>query len=321
MTDNRFQKFCIVGVGGHARTKLIPAIEANGQTVVAVVSRQPAKNFPNGAVFSRLEEAVEKLPRDTTFFVATPPALHFEQARLVLQSGFDLFLEKPAFVTRRQAEEVVALCERQPVVLVEAFMHRYTRLFAELLEIWASSRQRVRRIEIKFLIDKMPPGTFRQESQIASSALYDIGCYPVSLLADIGLGDANLIVSKVHFAGNPDKMRIRIAGTAGDTGIEIDIGVGEAYANSVCLHLSDGEAICFAPFFYGRKADRSIAAVSAGKSETRTLPDENAFATMLARPRGAWRRDQAERSRQMVEVAGRLEDLARQVSAAPARAS
>ena len=150
-----------------------------------------------------------------------------------MQNGFDLLLEKPAFVTRGQAEEIVSLCGAQSAVLVEAFMHRYTRLYSELLELWASCRARVRRIEIRFLIDKMPPGTFRSEPQIASSTLYDIGCYPVSLLADIGLGDADLAVSAVQFAGNPDKTRIRIAGLAGDIAIDFDIGVSPIAAYHV----------------------------------------------------------------------------------------
>jgi predicted dehydrogenase len=321
MANDRFRKFCIVGVGGHARTKLIPAIEANGQSVTAVVSSQPAKNFANAAVFVRLEDAIEQLPRDAAFFIATPPALHFAQAKLVLQNGFDLFLEKPAFETREQAEQTVSLCEERPVVLVEGFMHRYTRLYSELLAVWASSRERVRRIEIRFLIDKMPAGTFRSEPQIVSSALYDIGCYPLSLLADIGLGQASLAVAELQFAGNPDKTRIRVTGSAGEIAIDFDIGVAEAYANSVCLHLSDGETICFSPFFYGRKAERSITTCSGGKSAIRTLSDENAFEVMLARPRSAWLRDQAERSSQMIEVAGRLEGLARQVAAIPVAAS
>jgi predicted dehydrogenase len=317
MTNDQFRKFCMVGVGGHARTKLIPAIQSNGQQVIAVVSRQPAKNFPDATVFLRLEDAVEKLPRDTTFFIATPPALHFEQAWLVLQKGFDLFLEKPAFVARREAEEIASLCDGQPVVLVEGFMHRYTRLYSELLKAWASSRDRVRRIEISFLIDKVPAGTFRSETQIASSGIFDIGCYPVSLLADLGLGQAKLEVSELHFAANPEKTRIRITGSAGEIGIGIDVGVGDAYVNSVCLHLSDRETISFAPLFYGRRAERSISVASGEDIRTETFLDENAFEVMLARPRDVWLRDQTERCLQMIEVAGWLERLSKNVSAAP----
>src|ERR1700722_3307610 len=321
MNNDRFTKFCIVGVGGHARTKLMPAIAANGQSVVAVVSSQPAKKFAETTVFVRLEDAVEKLPRETAFFIATPPALHFAQAKLVLQGGFDLFLEKPAFASREDAERIVALGNEPPVVLVEGFMHRYTQLYSELLAVWAASRERVRRIEIRFLIDKMPAGTFRQETNVVSSALYDIGCYPLSLLADIGLGQADLSGSGLQFAGNPDKTRIRITGSASQIAVDFDIGVAEAYANSVCLHMSDGETISFSPFFYGRKAERTITTSMRGKSAIRTLSDENAFEVMLARPRSAWLGDQAERSHQMIEVAGRLEGLAGELSAAVLAAS
>ena len=320
MMNDQFRNFCVVGVGGHARTKLIPAIEANGQRIIAIVSSQPAQNFPDMMVFPRLEQAVEKLPRDTAFFIASPPALHFAQAKLVLQGGFDLFLEKPAFVTRRDAAEAISLGAGTSVVLVEAFMHRYTRLYSELLKIWNSCRGRVRRIEIHFLIPNMPAGTFRSQGDISSSVLFDIGCYPISLLDDIGLRGASLGVSEVQFAGNPDKMRIGIAGSAGDIAIAIDVGVGEAYANSVCLHLGDGETVCFAPFFYGRKADRSISTSIGEVTTIRTLSDENAFETMLARPRDVWLRDQGERSRQMIEVAGQLEDLAGDVLAVAGRA-
>ena len=64
---------------------------AGGQIVAAVVSGKPAKDFPDAAVFPRLEDAVEKLPHDTTFFIATPPALHFDQAKLVLQRASTCF--------------------------------------------------------------------------------------------------------------------------------------------------------------------------------------------------------------------------------------
>jgi predicted dehydrogenase len=316
MTD-QFRNFCIVGIGGHARTKLIPAIETNGQAVTAVVSSQSARGFAGTAVFSRLEEAIEKLPRDTAFFIATPPALHFEQTRLVLQGGFDVFVEKPAFVGERDAQEIVALCEARSLVLVEGFMHRYTRLYAELLDVLAALHERVRRIEIEFLIPEMPAGTFRSERAMACSTLFDIGCYPVSLLDDLGLGDARLAVSGVQFADNPDKTRIRVTGSAGKIAIGFDIGVGAAYTNAVVLHLGDGEIVSFAPFFYGRKADRAITTSSAGKSGTRTFHDENSFEAMLARPRAAWLADQAARSCQMVAVAGRLEQLANALRAAP----
>ena len=35
--SGRWERFCVVGVGSHARNRLIPAIRANGQILVGVV--------------------------------------------------------------------------------------------------------------------------------------------------------------------------------------------------------------------------------------------------------------------------------------------
>ncbi len=306
-----FERFCVVGIGGHARTKLIPALQANGQRVAAVVTSRPSNDLPGVQSFRRLEEAVDGLPPDVAFLVATPPALHFPQARLILGRGFDLFLEKPAFVVRREAEEAASLCEAKSAVLVEGLMHRYTELYSKLREFWSKSRASMRRIEIRFLIDEMPAGTFRSERQLASSALFDFGCYPLSLLQDIGLGEAALRIEEAAFADDPDRTRLHIVGAAGDIAIDIHIGVGDSYVNSVCCATMDGETMCFAPFFYGRPAERTISVHANGTVQTKKFHDGNAFEAMLSRPRDDWRADQARRNRDMVEVTGRLEALAR----------
>src|SRR6516162_9613300 len=126
LEGDRFSRFCVIGLGNHARTKLIPALTANKQQVVGVVTSQSYTGAPN---FRCLEEALSILPSDTVFVISTPPAMHFEQALLVTKAGFDLILEKPAFVTRRDALEIVAESTRGGTVLAEGFMHRYTELY------------------------------------------------------------------------------------------------------------------------------------------------------------------------------------------------
>ena len=98
MSDGRWTKFCVVGVGGHARNRVMPAIAANGQALVGVVSRRP--DADEGAPrFPTVTEAVAALPADTAFYIASPPTVHFEQAMAALEAGRDVIVEKPAFVT------------------------------------------------------------------------------------------------------------------------------------------------------------------------------------------------------------------------------
>ena len=309
------QHFCVVGLGAHARTKLIPALEANGQQVVAVVSGQPPDALNGKRVFPRLEIALELLADDTAFLIATPPHAHFRQIKAVVEAGRDVVVEKPAFVTRRDAEEISRLCEPCTTVVAEAFMHRHTALYARLLTFWAARRERVRRLEMRFLIAEAPVGTFRQDAGIASSSLFDIGCYPVSLLADLGLALAPLQVEDVAFPGIADKERVRLAGVLGDVEVKAEIGVGPGYANSVTIGLDGDESIRLEPFFYGRKGARSITRTSDSAAQTETFDDHNGLETMLGVTREAWLAGQQARLVQMVEVAGKLESLGRQVVA------
>src|SRR4051794_10368864 len=100
--NDLFQRFCIVGLGNHALTKLIPAIIANGQQIAGFVTSRPnSADVPSGPIFRRLDEALSALPSDTVFVIATPPAIHFDHAMLAINAGRDVFVEKPAFVTKR----------------------------------------------------------------------------------------------------------------------------------------------------------------------------------------------------------------------------
>jgi predicted dehydrogenase len=307
----RFERFCIVGLGGHARTKLIPAIAANGQTLAGVVTRQVSA-LPDAPAFHTVGEAVAALPADTTFVIATPPALHSDAAMTALAAGRDVFVEKPAFVTEAQARAATDTAAASGRVLVEAFMHRHSGLYRRLLADWMAQRGAAKRIDIAFLIPAAPAATFRQDTAIESSALYDIGCYALSLIADLGLPLEAIRIENVAFAGDPQREAVALSGTAEGVTVCARVGIGESYANEVSLTLRDG-AIAYAPFFYGRPGEKTVTLRRGGETTQEPLTDGNAFAAMFATPRAHWLATQAERSAGTVAVTAALERLGREL--------
>ena len=191
--------------------------------------------MPPAPIFRDVETALVNLPPQTVFVIATPPALHFAQAMQVIQAGRDVILEKPAFTRRREAVDATAEVARSGSVLVEAFMHRHTNLYRRLLGAW-QTEVAIRSIEADFLIPEMPTtGTFRQNADIASSSLYDMGCYPLSLLSDLGLPLNGLAVAEVGHAGDSGKEAVRLVGRLADVEVDIRIGVGPVYVNRVSI--------------------------------------------------------------------------------------
>jgi len=309
----RFERFCIVGLGGHARTKLIPAIAANGQTLAGVVTRQVSA-LPDAPAFHTVGEAVAALPADTTFVIATPPALHSDAAMTALAAGRDVFVEKPAFVTEAQARAATDTAAASGRVLVEAFMHRHSGLYRRLLAdwIWMAQRGAAKRIDIDFLIPAAPAATFRQDTAIESSALYDIGCYALSLIADLGLPLDAIRIENVAFAGDPQREVVALSGTAEGVTVCVRVGIGESYANEVSLTLDDG-TVAYAPFFYGRPSEKIVTLRRAGETTQAKSTDGNAFEAMFATPRAHWLATQADRSAGTVAVTAALERLGREL--------
>lgn len=303
-----WQRYCVVGIGRHARTKIIPALQANGQQVVGLVSTKSSRLLPYDTVFNSIESALEVLPADTVFIIATPPSVHFEQVCAVLEVGRDVIVEKPAFVTASEAREIATLCQEQGVVIVESLMHRYTSLYRRLMEYWNTHRNRIESINTEFLIPEMPVGTFRQESAITSSCLYDMGCYVISLLADFKLPLDGLQLKQVSHLGQ-EQEEVNIGGVLDGVDISIRIGMASTYQNFVELRTCDGETTRFWPFFYGRPGERWVSYEFRGAIEKEVLEDGDAFQSMFKLPREHWLADQVERSAQMIEVTTSLEVL------------
>lgn len=308
MNTEPWQRYCVVGIGRHARTKIIPALLASRKEVVGLVSAQSPELLPCGPVFNNIAAALEALPPTTVFIIATPPAIHFEQVRAVLEAGRDVIVEKPAFVTAREAREIVVLCQSQGRIVVESLMHRYTALYRRFIDYWNTHRDRIESINVVFLIPDVPVGTFRQESTIASSCLYDMGSYAISLLADLGFPLEGLQLTHVSNFGQEQEV-INIGGVLNGIAISIRIGMASNYQNVVELTTRDAEIARFWPFFYGRPVERWISREFLGTIEKEVLKEGDAFQSMFMVHRAQWLVGQGERSAQMIEVTASLEAL------------
>jgi predicted dehydrogenase len=311
LANSSFSHFCVVGCGHHARSKLIPAIRANGQYLLGVVSSQPQPDLGATTEFNNLADALSTLPSETVFLLSTPPTLHFEQTMAILHAGRDVIVEKPAFVTTEESERAYELAEANGLVLAEAFMHRHTGLFRRLMAWWDANGMDVRKIETAFLIPKLPTATFRQTADIGCSGLYDIGCYPLSLFADFGLSLDRLVLQRVTAAGDPTRESIEFGGRLNGMDVTASVGIGAVYMNVLSLRTRDGGSWTVSPMFYGRSGRRTLVIASEGRLTREFMDTENAFEEILRVRREEWRSMQPGRRKKAKQVVSALERLGR----------
>lgn len=119
-------RFAIVGTNWITRQFIDAAHESGRFRLSAVYSRSQqqadafAADYACPLTFTSLE-ALAACPDINAVYIASPNALHCEQALLFMAHGKHVICEKPLASTLREAEAMIACAQQHQVVLFEAF--------------------------------------------------------------------------------------------------------------------------------------------------------------------------------------------------------
>ena len=307
MLKNNWKNFCIVGNGHHVADKIIPALINEKKNILGLVTSKKKEFGFDFAIFDNISSSLEKLPFNTVYIIATPPNLHFRQAKEILENKRDVIIEKPIFITLKEAKEIYLSKDPQNIVL-EGFMHKYTRMYLKFMKYWEINKEHIVKLRSEFYIPEIPKGTFRDGTSISSSCLYDMGCYGLSLLNDIGLNLEKLKVKEFEKIESKI-LKIKLTDIIDNIIIEINFGKSNSYANFVEITKSDNEKINFSPFFYGRKAKKSIIHFKNNDIILNKFNDWNAFEKMFSQNLQNLYLNHENRFKKIFVVTKKLEEL------------
>jgi len=130
-------RIAIVGCGKIADQHAMQIQRIKDCEIAAVCDREPlmakqfAERFPVGHHFSDVLELLSQARPDVVH-ITTPPESHFDVAKLCLEKGAHVYVEKPFTVCAEQAQELVELAEKKGLKLTvghnEQFSHAARRM-------------------------------------------------------------------------------------------------------------------------------------------------------------------------------------------------
>ncbi len=121
-------------------------------------------------------------------FITTPPDTHRDMAVAALDAGHHVIVEKPAFLTGEEFDEVEAAAERVGRQVLVAENYFYKPLLRRIAEILASGELgRVRLITINAQKLQLADGWRADPARAGGGALFEGGIHWVSFLASLGL--------------------------------------------------------------------------------------------------------------------------------------
>ena len=147
----------IVGVGKIARDQHLPCIAANPAfALVAGASRHA--QLPGIANFRTLEQMLDGVPELDAIAICTPPQLHFDAAKLALERGKHVLMEKPPCASLTQLGHLKQLAGAAQRTLYQTWHSQHAPAVApagRLLEV-----RRLRRVRVTWKEDvlKWHPG-------------------------------------------------------------------------------------------------------------------------------------------------------------------
>lgn len=145
----------VIGTGFGQKVH-IPGLQAHPRTQVIAIYHRDINKAKAIADLHHIPYACDtitdilKLPEVQAVTIATPPFLHYEMAKAVLQAGKHLLIEKPITLNADEAKELYELAQEKGVIASVDFEFRFVpawQLFAELLSTGYVGNKRLIRID------------------------------------------------------------------------------------------------------------------------------------------------------------------------------
>jgi predicted dehydrogenase len=177
----------ILATGSIAATFTEDLLLLDGHQVTAVGSRrrESAQAFADRYGIAHAHGSYEELAADDTVdvvYVATPHKFHYSAARLCLENGRAVLVEKPMTVTAAEALALSDLAAERRLFCMEAMWTRFNPLIAQVRDLVAAGEiGDVRLVRADFCERfRYDPEHRAWNPDLAGGALLDLGVYPVS---------------------------------------------------------------------------------------------------------------------------------------------
>lgn len=203
-------KFAILAAGGIARkmAEAVTGIEKAGTVRIqkyAVASRDlsRAEEFAKEWGFEKAYGSYEGLAADPEVelvYVASPHSHHYEHAKLCLEHGKHVLVEKAFTVNAAQAEDLMKLAREKQVLLTEAIWTRYMpsrKMIHDLLESGIIGKVSSLTANLGYPLMDVPRLV---QPELAGGALLDLGVYSITMALMLFHEEITDVVSAAVFS-------------------------------------------------------------------------------------------------------------------------
>ncbi|WP_312910471.1 D-xylose 1-dehydrogenase Gfo6 [Natronosalvus caseinilyticus] len=186
-------RIAIVGVGGFARNRALPGIEAGEYCETTALVTSSPESVAAESIAADVDHCIDYdafksgdyADAYDAVYVSTPNARHGEYAIAAAEQGAHVICEKPLETSVERAQAIVDACEDAGVTLMTAYRHQTEPIVRRAREVVANGVVGdIVQIHASFshpLLEETDPDTWRLDPELAGGgALVDLGIYPLN---------------------------------------------------------------------------------------------------------------------------------------------
>lgn len=167
------------------RDHVLPAIADSSNGVISAIAsrdlgkaRALADRFSAPHAFGSYEELLASDAVDGVY-IPLPTSQHLEWAAKAAEAGKHVLVEKPLALKAEDIAPLIAIRDRNKVIVSEAFMVTYHPQWLKVRELIASGAiGKLRHVQGAFSYYNVDPSNMRNQLDLGGGALPDIGVYP-----------------------------------------------------------------------------------------------------------------------------------------------
>lgn len=178
----------VLGTAGIAYGQTIPGmLQAYNCNLYAIAGRslEKANQFKEKFGFEVAYGSYDEMLADENVqavYIPLPNNIHIEWIKKAAQAGKHILCEKPMCMNPAELKEAFEVCRENNVILMEAFAYLHGDAINALVDIAKSGELgAIRLIEACFFTGPPKADDFRWVKEYGGGAVYDLGCYSISL--------------------------------------------------------------------------------------------------------------------------------------------
>lgn len=212
----KVKEFSFVGVAIATPEEWVGSDSQVNDIVIETINKERLKaqsfvdNF-GGKIYEGYQTLLQSSDIDAVY-IPLPPALHFRWAKLALEAGKNVFLEKPFTTNIENTQTLIALAKEKGLALHENYMFMFHKQIEEVDKFIVDGNVgKVRSYKISFGFPRRAMTDFRYNKALGGGALLDAGGYCIKYASHL-LGDTARFVCANSFFEN--EFEVDIFGSA-----------------------------------------------------------------------------------------------------------